>query len=591
MRSAVQQGVVSRRERLMFIAIALIGAFIITRGLVERPGFTDAFYHFNAANRLVSGEGLTDPYLWTYIGATDSLPAPSHLYWMPLTSIVSALGMAALNAPGSYAAAQFPLTLLFAGTVYIGFSLGERLGGSRRHAWFAGLITLASGFYIRFWGATDTFAPYAFVGAAALYAMGWVCSGAVEASRRDTRTRRSASLQEIREGRRSEVVGLAQQIDEEYEKRVQHAAPLREMEEGQPSRVGGIVFAGFVGGIGAALGHLTRADGVLLVLIGLVAVVGLAAFGRTTWRLGLLAAAGLCAGYVVVMLPWFGRNLSLIGTPLPLGGTQTIWLRTYDGIFSYPPDASAASLFADGIGVFVSSRWEAFTNNLGTLVVVEGLVVMAPLMLIGLWRRRKDPFLLPFVLYALGLHVAMTLVFPFPGYRGGLLHSAAALVPWWAILGLLGLDDCIEWMARRRRWNIRTARPVFSVGLLGVAVALGLFVALPNRVIDGGTPTLYRELADAIPAGSRVMINDPAQLYYYTGLGGVVLPNEEPHVIADIARKYQVGYLVMEGVTANGREAWGSSSLLWPLLTAPPTFLEALPFTMPDIRLYAIRLD
>lgn len=550
MRSTVRQGTISRRERLIFIGIALIGAFAITRGLVERPGFTDAFYHFNAANRLVSGEGLTDPYLWTYIGATESLPAPSHLYWMPLTSIISALGMAVLNAPGSYAAAQFPLALLFAGTVVIGFRLGERLGKSRRHAWFAGLITLASGFYIRFWGATDTFAPYAFVGAAALYLMGWVCSEAVE------RTRRSAPLQ-----------------------------------DGQSIRVAGTVFAAFVGGMCSALGHLTRADGVLLLAVGLVAVTGLTVFRRMDWRMVVLAGVGLVVGYLLVMLPWFARNVSLIGTPLPLGGTQTIWLRTYDDIFNYPPDASPASLFADGIGVFLASRWEAFTNNLGTLVVVEGLVVMAPLMLIGLWRRRSDPFLLPFGLYALGLHAAMTLVFPFPGYRGGLLHSAAALVPWWAILGLLGLDDCIDWMARRRRWNVRTARPVFSAGLLGVATALGVFVAVPNRVVDGGTPTLYRELVGAIPAGSRVMINDPAQLYYYTGLGGVVLPNEEPTAIQDIARKYQVDYVVLEGVTADGREAWGASSLLWPMLIDPPAFLDAMPFSMPDIRLYAINLD
>ena len=29
---------------------------------------------------------------------------------------------------------------------------------------------------------------------------------------------------------------------------------------------------------------------------------------------------------------------------------------------------------------------------------------MTPLMLVGLWRRRRDPFLLPFGLYALGLY-------------------------------------------------------------------------------------------------------------------------------------------------------------------------------------------
>ncbi|MFN8564458.1 MAG: hypothetical protein U0703_23210 [Anaerolineae bacterium] len=61
-------------------------ALVITRGLIAAPGYTDVYYHLNAANRMASGQGLTDPYVWTYIGALDRLPMPSHLYWMPLTS-------------------------------------------------------------------------------------------------------------------------------------------------------------------------------------------------------------------------------------------------------------------------------------------------------------------------------------------------------------------------------------------------------------------------------------------------------------------------------------------------------------------------
>ena len=41
--------------------------------------------------------------------------------------------------------------------------------------------------------------------------------------------------------------------------------------------------------------------------------------------------------YLLVMLPWFARNLAVIGTPLPVGGTATIWLRGYNEIVSYPP--------------------------------------------------------------------------------------------------------------------------------------------------------------------------------------------------------------------------------------------------------------
>ncbi|MCL4251506.1 MAG: hypothetical protein KJ065_25365, partial [Anaerolineae bacterium] len=82
----------------------LIAAFVIVR-TVAAPTYTDAYYHFNAAAQLAGGQGLTDAYLWNYIGAPLSLPAPSHLYWMPFTSITAAAGMWLLNAPGSQGAA------------------------------------------------------------------------------------------------------------------------------------------------------------------------------------------------------------------------------------------------------------------------------------------------------------------------------------------------------------------------------------------------------------------------------------------------------------------------------------------------------
>ena len=208
-----------------------------------------------------------------------------------------------------------------------------------------------------------------------------------------------------------------------------------------------------------------------------------------------VSLAALVVGYLLVMLPYFARNLREIGTPLPLGGTQAIWFREYNDIFNYPPDSSPATLFADGLDAFVSSRREALVNNIGTFVAVEGLVVMTPLMLIGLWRRRRDPFLLPFGLYALGLHLAMTFVFPFPGYRGGLLHSAAALIPFWAALGVAGLDDVVDWVARRRRrWNAQDG----EAGFFGRAGGAGGRAERLHRLERAGCarddPALYAEL-------------------------------------------------------------------------------------------------
>jgi hypothetical protein len=522
-----------KRADIFFILTALVGAFIATRGLVGQPGFTDAFYHFNAAERLVSGEGLTEDYLWMYIGAPDSLPAPSHLYWMPMTSLIAALGMWLFNTPGDYAAAQIPFALMLAGTACVGYWLGLKLGGKRRHAWVAGLVTLFSGFFMRFWGATDTFAPYALFGSLCLVFMGM---GVAKIPKSDS---------------------------------VSHLY---------------IWFA--LCGAMAALGHLTRADGVLLLIVGWVVVV---AHRRSSLQRRIFSILIMTAVYLIVMAPWFLRNMNQIGSPLPVGGTQGIWYTAYDDIFNYPPDSNPQTFFANGTGLLLSSRWDALRENLGTFIAVEGMIVLTPLMLIGLWVRRGDVFLRGFWLYALGLHLAMTFVFTFPGVRGGLFHSVAALLPWWAALGAVGLDDLVDWAAERRRnWNATTAKWIFSSALVLFVAVLSLSIALPRRV-NPGIPSLYSRLSEVIPAGSRVMINDPAQLYYFTGLGGVVLPNEPPDVIPVIAQKYEVRYLLLEGVTNAGQAA--ASRKLWPILSDKPDFLTPVPFNYPGVMLYEIRDD
>ncbi|MBI1279354.1 MAG: hypothetical protein GC179_14595 [Anaerolineaceae bacterium] len=529
---------VTNRERLILVMVALVGAFFITRYFVAGPGYTDVFYHLNAANRLVTGQGLTDPYYWTYIGATDKLPAPSHLYWMPLTSLSAAVGMWLLNAPNSYTAAQLLFSLMFAGLVLVGFWCGAYLGGTRRHMWVSGLITLFSGIFVRYWGAIDTFAPYALAGSLSLVFLG-----------------------------------------------------LSNRAEVRPQRT--LIYA-VLGGAFAGFAHLTRADGVLLVLVGWAALGWSLLFNRSDQRMGLgrLISQGvaLTLGYLVVMLPWFIRNLNVLGTPMPLGGTQTIWFTSYDDLFNYPPLSTPATLFANGIGEFVASRWLALTNNLGTFVAVEGLIVMTPLMLIGFWGRRRTEFLQPFWIYVVGLHLAMTFVFPFPGYRGGLLHSAAALVPFWAALSVVGLDAVVDWVARRRRrWNARSAKTVFSIGLVAMAILLSLRIGLPNRVPPRDTSPFYQALGAQLPPAARVMINDPAQLYYFTGLGGVVLPNESPDVIVDIARKYGVKYVLIEEVSDDGRSSNAITEKMVSILTAPPDFLVPMPFNVPNVRLYEIR--
>ena len=247
------------------------------------------------------------------------------------------------------------------------------------------------------------------------------------------------------------------------------------------------------------------------------------------------------------MLPWFVRNLAVIGTPLPVGGTATIWLRGYDQIVSYPPRMSAASFLAWGGGNILASRWGALTNNLGTFVAVEGLIVLAPLIVLALVKRWRHPWLLPVWIYALALHAAMTFVFAYPGYRGGLFHSAAALLPWGMVLGILGLDDAVDWIAARRRsWRPGQAKLIFTVAVLVIAAVLTFTLARARLSRQPSGAGLIRLAAEALPPEAVVMSNDPAALYYFTGLGGVVVPDGGPDAILALAERYGVTHVLLD---------------------------------------------
>ena len=517
---------VSLSQQVVFSLTSVLLAVGVVYGFVQQPTHTDAFYHINAANRWIKGEGLTDAYLWNYIGLPDSLPTPSHTYWMPMPTLLASVGMWLFQAPDVYAAAQFPFMILLVLLGYMTFHLAFMLDGNLRHAWVAGIIVILGGFYGRFWGTTETFTPYAVFGAACLIMLG---------------------------------KGMMQQH---------------------------MIWFGLAGGLSAAA-HLTRADGILLLFVG-----GIIALNRH-WMRSVRLIIALVLGYLIVMMPWFVRNHMTIGRPLPLGGAQSIWYREYNDLFKYVPTATAETFFAEGLGLLVQSRWQSLSVGLGTLVAVEGIIVMTPLMFVALLRRRHERFLRPFMIYALFLHGAMTLVFAFPGYRGGLFHSSAALFPFWVTLGVIGLDDTVDWLTRyRRHWRPKQAKYIFTVGLLVIVASLTFYLGNLNRR-HSQIPMLYQDVASMIPSGGRVLINDPAQFYYFTGIGGVVLPNESPDVIPHIAAKYGVDYLLIEALHSELGEPSSAAipEPLQPILDNPPLYLQAIPISDTSARLYRIKLE
>ncbi len=520
-----RRGIVAGRDYLWVAVLALaVGVFVAA--LQRQPGYTDASYYLNAALRLVHGQGLTDAALWTYIGlpAQTSLPAPAFLYWMPLGSLLEAIGAAVgglLGFAEGFHPAQIGLIVCYAALACLGYRLGAQIGGSRRTAWLAALLTIFSGFFLPYWTSPDTFAVFGLVGAGSLVAIG-------------------------------------------------------------EARTNGRLIWWAAGGALAALAHLTRADGLLFILILIIA-----AFWPP-YKRGLRAALIGIAAYLLVMLPWAVRNLNTIGSPLPLGGFQTAWLRDYDQIAAYPPDSSLSDFLAWGPGNILQSRLEAFATNLQTFVVVEGLIVLTPLMLLGAWRKRFELRLTGFFLYTIGLHVLMTFVFAFPGERGGLLHSAAALVPFWGALGAIGLDEALAWAAKKRRWPLAQAKRVFGAALIGYAILLSALLGARQIAAWNAAGAAYRQIGAALPRDTIVMVNDPPTFYYQTGLSAVVVPDSTPTSIQTLAARFGLRYLILDENRPQPLAALYDGSQIVP-------FLRLLPpgtFNAPDsVRIYEVVTD
>jgi hypothetical protein len=491
----------STRDMLLLFLLALVLRVIVLIP-VAWPGYMDAAYSYDIALNLHMGAGLNEPFLWNYLDQPTGIPHPSHLYWMPLPTFLAAASMLLFGT--TYAAAQVPFVLIAALLPLVSYWITWTLTQRRSFAWIAGLLTVFSGFYVPYWGHTDNFAPFALSGSLALIAA-W---------------------------------------------QTWHVDP-------QPRRrwPWALVAGAMVG-----LAHLSRADGVLLLLIAWLPALGWLVrpgaqfpermrIGQVLGRVLLIAL-----GYLLVMLPWFARNWLAVGAVLPTGGSQTLWLTTYDDLFSYGKELTWRTYLDWGWANIWRSKLQALGLNAQTVIAVWGMVFLTPLVIIGWWRLRRRQMLRLAGSYGLLLFLVMTFAFTFPGPRGGLFHSGGALLPFIYTASLVGLDAAVTWASRRRSgWNADTARRVFGVGLVLLAILFTSIIGYQSLVHSDrwrGDAATYEQMAAAVAQinteEAPVMIGDPTLYWYVIQAPALVIPNAAPEGVLAAAEKYGARYLVLD---------------------------------------------
>jgi hypothetical protein len=292
---------------------------------------------------------------------------------------------------------------------------------------------------------------------------------------------------------------------------------------GSNEQAGGMTAFKAIGlGLIGGLLHLARAEGAVWLVVALLAI-WMSAPRQTSRRdLGWVVRLWLAclAGYLLVMAPWFARNLAAFGSPLGPAGSRALWIREYDELFSYPAGSLTFRYWWEsGLAAIAEGRLWAAGQNLQSAIAVQGVVLLAPLILLGMWRLRIDLRVRVAGIAWLLIFLLMTLVFPFQGARGGFFHAGAAFQPiFWAIAPL-GLESFLDWGGRVRSWKIDQARRFFRAGVVGLVFLITVFTIF-IRLFAAGADQLawdagfdrYTRLAQhlrpgAAEAGQVVLVN------------------------------------------------------------------------------------
>jgi hypothetical protein len=152
------------------VTLSLFVAGLVYYGLIAwlRPdlGDWDAQYYGAVARNIVDGKGAVTLGLWNLSFLPASLPAPADMHWMPLPSWVLVPGVA-LWEHGDLAIT----VILCALWAPLAAHLATLLGGGRREALIAGIVTLLGAIWAGIAPTTDCYALYGAIGGLASIAL------------------------------------------------------------------------------------------------------------------------------------------------------------------------------------------------------------------------------------------------------------------------------------------------------------------------------------------------------------------------------------------------------------------------------------
>ena len=490
----------------LFVLALLVRLALIA--IYPDPAYPDSYYYVDVARAIAAGHGLNIDFIWIFaevgnrIPDVPTLPIPSNAHWLPLASFVQVPFIAVLG-PTAFASA-LPMALIGSLAAPLTWAIARDARAEPIVAVAAGVLSAVPAAATVFIGQPENFAILQPLVAAAIWCTARGLKG---------------------DGR-------------------------------------AFAFAGLLAGLAA----LSRNDGVFLgAAIGLVWLFDRIRWlrgrrGTTSWvhvddrrPISFAAAVGCLGLFLLVMTPWWARQLAVFGSISPTSSSgAALWIRNISEWNSITAQPSLQRFLAQGAGPIVASRLAGLSSALSSFAVLISGVILVPFLIIGAIGRARSRDFAPWFLYTFIVFATAALLYPAHVPTGAFAHSAIGLAPHAAILSVEGVLIVVSWIAaRRRRWNERTAGAVFAWGIvllvLGTAVFFGRSVESAWDAQRQSRIALAGELETlGVPPADRLLSIDSSGFKYWTGHPGVVTPDDPIETLEAVARAYDVRWLVLE---------------------------------------------
>ncbi len=476
-----------KSKDLIILYVLGMAVLIVAASFQNSPGYMDAEYYASIARRIAGGDGITEPFVWNYLGGKPELPMPAFQYWKPLPSLAAALSMHLFQSL-SFNAGRGLLILAASFSPVLTAIFAYQFSGERKIAFIGGIFACFPAFYLPFLTTTDSFALYILGGGVIFYLLNRDYSGL-------------------------EVILIG-------------------------------VVSGLMG--------LTRAEG--LIWLG-ISGLGILLKGKKKFQNFLFLGFGALS----VWLPWTLWNQLVLGNSGAVEGLKTLWLTSYNEIFSYQVDLiNFNSWVESGFRSILLDRASSTWANFKTLLFVQGQILLVPFVIAGLIKNRNNTTVQA-ALIGLGTSFAvMSILFPYAGKRGGYFHSGAGWQIFIWVLSACGFSDIIKRGKQALNWKDPKAFDVFGAGLIVILAAVSAYTAFDKLGVAGGQTTRWdQDYENFLLIGSElekiglektdlVLINNPPGLYFAANQWSIVIPDGGIDDLLQAAEDYNAQYLILE---------------------------------------------